>query len=58
MIYEEAIEWLKGFRSMCDQIDGDPNGYNQIYHVCVAQADAAKTQQAYWVVKAHKEGMV
>jgi hypothetical protein len=56
MDYIEAIAWLNGERSMC----------NQFYHnasesenadLLTAQADAAKTQQAYWIVRARHEGL-
>ena len=33
------------------QIGGDPES-----HVRVMRMDAAKTEQAYWIVRAHKEG--
>ena len=50
---EEAKEWLKGNRSMCNSIS-DPNKWQ----VLIAQADAAMMEQAYWVLKAYKEGLV
>ena len=55
MDYEEAIEWLEGKRSVTNIIPQDPF---ETWQVRIAQADAAMTQQAYWVVKAHKEGLV
>ena len=55
MTYTEAIEWLKGTRSMTNLIPQDP--FNT-WNVRIAQADAAMTQQAYWIVKAYKEGLV
>ncbi len=55
MSYEEAVEWLKGKRSMCNTIQGDQDGS---WLVRVAQADAAMTQQAYWIVKAWSENIV
>ena len=48
----EAIEWLNGNRSMCNIIPSDDFG---TWEVRIAQADAARTQQAYWIVKAHDE---
>ena len=57
MSYEEAVAWLKGKRSTANviQSDADSNG-NWI--VQTAQADAAATQQAYWIVKAWSENIV
>jgi hypothetical protein len=55
MNYQEAVEWLNGDRSMCNVIPVTNDGQ---WHVIVAQADAAMTQQAYWIVKAHRESRV
>ena len=55
MDYMEANAWLRGERSMRNQIDSDPDGYGLTFEVRVAQADAAKTQQAYWIARAQKE---
>ena len=52
MEYKEAIAWLRGERSMCNIIPQDPF---ETWQVRIAEADAAMTQQAYWIVKAHKE---
>lgn len=46
---EECEAWLRGERSTVNWIEGNVN---------VAQADAAYTQQAYYVVKAFAEGLV
>ena len=54
MNLEEAIEWLKGKRSMTNRIPQDPF---ETWQVRVAEADAAMTQQAYWITKAHKENL-
>ena len=57
MSYEEALEWLQGKRSMVNILSSaseDPNAWA----VATAQADAAMTQQAYWVARAHEEGLV
>lgn len=48
MTYEDAVEWLKGKRSMCNTFEEPVS----------AEVDASLTQQAYWIVKAHKEGLV
>lgn len=55
MSYAEALAWLKGERSTSNYIPQDPI---DTWSVRIAQADAALTQQAYYVVKAHKEGLV
>jgi len=55
MDIEEAQEWLKGLRSMCDSLSSpDPN----LWQVQTAQIDAAMMEQAYWVLKAHKEELI
>ena len=54
MDYIEANAWLKGERSMRnlfvhnEYLEGDAN-------VLTAQADAAMTQQAYWIARAKSE---
>ena len=55
MTYEEALEWLKGKRSMCNII---PSDQFDTWQVRVAQADAAMIQQAYYILKAHKEKLI
>lgn len=55
MTYCEALEWLKGQRSMINQITCDPLS---TWQSRIAEADAAMTQQAYWIVKAHREGLL
>ncbi len=55
MDYEEAIEWLNGKRSMTNTVPQEPW---ETWEVRIAQADAAMVQQAYWIVKAHKEGLI
>jgi len=52
MDLKEAIEWLQGKRSMTNMIPQEPY---ETWAVRIAQADAAKSQQAYWIVKAHNE---
>ena len=54
MEYNEAMEWLQGKRSMANIIPQDPL---ETWQVRVAEADAAMTQQAYWIVKARKDGL-
>jgi len=55
MNYTEAIEWLKGKRSMTNLIPQHPI---ETWEVRIAEADAAKAQEAYWIVKAEQELML
>lgn len=55
MDYIEASAWLRGERSSINTIPPDPS---ETWLVRVAGADAASTQQAYWVTKAHQEGLI
>ena len=55
MNYAEALEWLKGNRSMTNSVPMYPFETAQER---IAAADAAMTQQAYWVAKAWNEGLV
>jgi len=55
MNIEEALEWLKGNRSCMNDISQFPT---ETWQVRIAEADAAMTKQAYYVAKAHKEGLV
>lgn len=55
MNYEEAIAWLKGERSMTNIIPQHPF---ETWLVRIQEADAACTQQAYWIVKAQQEGLI
>ena len=52
MKYEEAVAWLRGERSTMNTVPQDPI---DTWQVRIAQTDAAMTQQAYWIVKAHDE---
>jgi len=52
---KEAEQWLMGNRSMTNIIPKDPF---ETWQVRVAQADAAMVQQAYWVMRAHREKLV
>jgi len=51
---EEAIAWLKGERSTTNYIPRDPF---ETYEARISQADAALTQQAYWIMKAYSENL-
>lgn len=55
MTAEEAREWLRGERSLCDMIPTPPF---ESWQLRISQADAAMIQQAYYVLKAHKEGLL
>jgi len=54
MTYDEAVEWLKGERSTTNTI---PRESFETWQVRIAQADAAMTQQAFWIVYASKIGI-
>lgn len=49
MTLEEAIAWLKGERSYVNLMGWSEN---------TARTDAALTEQAYWIVRAHREGLL
>lgn len=53
MTLTEAKEWFRGKRSTCYHVTDYPL---ETRTARVAEADAAMLQQAYWVLKAHKEG--
>lgn len=54
MNYEEALAWLRGERSTINYIDmTQPDWQAQL-----AVADANMTKQAYYIVRAHEEGLV
>ena len=55
MTPEEAREWLTGLRSMCNLVSQDPF---ETWQERIARADAAKAEQAYWVLRATKEGLI
>lgn len=55
MTYEQAVEWLNGQRSLANFVPQHPF---ETWTVRIAEADAAATQQAYWVVKAHRDGLM
>ena len=55
MTHKEAVAWLNDERSMSNIIPLDDVS---TWQVRIAQADAAMMQQAYLVLKAHKEGLL
>ena len=56
MDYIEAIAWLKGERSTCNTYFHSGCNSNES-NLLTAKADAAMTEQAYWVAKAHTENL-
>jgi hypothetical protein len=62
MDIQEAQEWLEGRRDMGNFITYDINPRSQqddgTYRVRVEQANAAKMEQAYWVLRSHKENLI
>jgi len=52
---KEAIFWLKGELSSTNIIPRDPY---ETWEVRIAECDAARTQQAYWILKAHSERLI
>ncbi len=54
MDYIEANEWLKGERSTCNTYFHSGCDSNEA-NLLTAKADAAMTEQAYWVAKAKAE---
>ena len=59
MNYEAALEWLKGDRSTANHFRSmvSERAFEQ-REIWMARADAAMTEQAYWVVRAHREGLI
>jgi hypothetical protein len=55
MTKDEAIEWLTGVRDMGNLTMQQPL---DTYNVRVEQANAAKMEQAYWVLRAIKEELI
>jgi hypothetical protein len=58
MDIEEAREWLKGRRSTWNSFAPQATGLGPEAHIMCAQADAAMTQQAYWIAKAYNERLL
>ncbi len=55
MSYEEALEWLRGERSTINYTQAPTPEESRIN---AAKQDASMTEQAYWIVRAHKEELV
>ena len=59
MEYNKAVEWLNGEMSTWNTFAPQATGrFDGTGEVQCAQADAAMIQQAYWIVKAHKDGLI
>ena len=54
MSNEEALAWLRGERSSVNWMQGKQD----VRSVAAARYDAAATEQAYWIVRAHHEQLV
>lgn len=55
MTPQEAQEWFEGKRSAYNNVQTLPT---ETLEQRVAEADAAYLQQAYWTLRAHKEGLL
>ena len=55
MKISEAKQWLSGDCSMLNSIPREPF---ETWETRIAQADAAKTEQAYWIVRAENEAKI
>jgi len=55
MTKDEAIEWITGVRDMGNLTQQNPL---ETYNVRLEQANAAKLEQAYWVLRAIKEELI
>jgi len=55
MSYEEAIEWLRGQRSLTNMVTIEPR---ETWMERIARADAGMIEQAYWIARARKESLV
>ena len=54
MDLEEALAWLQGKRSTLNYTNAPTPQESRIN---AAKQDASMTEQAYWIVRAHKEGL-
>jgi len=55
MNYSEALAWMRGERSMTNIIPQTPF---ETWQVRIAEADSGMMAQAYWVLLAHKQGLL
>ncbi|HDK41807.1 MAG TPA: hypothetical protein ENG87_00390 [Candidatus Pacearchaeota archaeon] len=55
MTYEEALSWLSDKRSTINVISQYPL---ETWQSRIAETDLLMIQQAYWIAKAYKEGLV
>ena len=51
----EAREWLNGNRSTVNTVPEEPR---ETWQERIARADASYIEMAYWILRAHKEGLV
>ena len=57
MTREEAMAWLTGERSAWNQHYGMGNDTRNAMASCAVE-DAARTEQAYWTMRADSEGLI
>ena len=50
-----AFEWINGKRDMCNIVDNHPM---ETREERVERANAAMKEQAYWVIRAYREGLL
>lgn len=55
MSYDEALAWLRGERSTANYWRSFGLDDREVH---LARNDAAMCEQAYWVVRAHHEGLM
>lgn len=57
MTKEEAMAWLTGQRSAWNQHAGTGDDTRNAMATCAVE-DAARTEQAYWTMRAHSERLI
>lgn len=57
MNVEEAKAWIRGDRSTWNQHANQAPNQGENFANC-ARDDAAMIEQAYWVLRAHREGLM
>lgn len=55
MKIDEAKEWFEDKRDMINMIPDDPK---ETWEIRIQEANLYKIQQAYWTLRAHKEGLL
>lgn len=56
MMFQEAVEWIQGKRSMANLFRSMDAPMHE-REAALARADAAMTEQAYWIVRAASENL-